>query len=419
NCRMLSRCLSRLSFSPLSPLSSLRTLNTYCIHPNEGLTAEQIEMQNTSRSFAMNEMRPHMVKWDAEESLPLDVLRKAGDLGFGALYCDVENGGSGGSRTDASVVFEQLAMGDSSLAAYISIHNMCAWMIDTYGSVELKAKHIPSLASFEQLASYCLTEPDSGSDAAALRTSAVKKGDYYVVNGSKAFISGAGQSSKYVVMMRHEGEPGPKGIFCLLVEDGMEGFSLGKKEKKLGWNCQPTRIINFEDCKVPISNQIGGDREGFNIAMAGINGGRLNIASCSLGAAQMSVDIAIDHLKVRKQFNQRLADMQWNQFKLAELATKISASRLMVRRAAQSMDENSPQKAAHCAMAKLFATENCFEVVSGAMQMLGGYGMLKDFPLQQFMRDCRVHQVIEGTNEIMRMVIARDLLTKPTALTDA
>ncbi|PIO76090.1 acyl-CoA dehydrogenase, middle domain protein [Teladorsagia circumcincta] len=292
-----------------------------------------------------------MAKWDKEEYFPVETMRHAGELGFGAIYCSDEFGGSGMSRLHASVIYEQLAAGCVSTATYMSIHNMCAWMIDTYGSKELREKHIPTMATFENLSSYCLTEPDSGrkclvnghadslfvptkycpgSDAASLRTTARREGDYYVVNGSKAFISGAGASKIYLVMVRHDGQPGAKGIFCLLIEDGMEGFSQAKKESKLGWNTQPTRIITFEDVKVPVTNQIGPDNYGFNIAMAGINGGRVNIASCSLGAAQQSLDLAIEHLKVRKQFGKRLSDFQWNQFKLAEMATKLHSSRSSV-----------------------------------------------------------------------------------------
>ncbi|KHJ97201.1 acyl-CoA dehydrogenase protein [Oesophagostomum dentatum] len=282
-------------------------------------------------------------------------------------------------------------------------------MIDTYGSKELREKHIPTLATFENLASYCLTEPNSGSDAASLRTTARREGDYYVVNGSKAFISGAGSSKVYVVMVRHDGQPGAKGIFCLLIEDGMEGFTQGKKEQKLGWNTQPTRILTFEDVKVPVTNQIGPDNYGFNIAMAGLNGGRINIASCSLGAAQQSLDLAIEHLKVRKQFGKHLSEFQWNQFKLAEMATKLQSSRLMVRDAAHQLDADSIHKASLCAMAKLHANrkllagENAsslivviilsvLQIVNQALQMFGGYGYLKDYPLQQYLRDLRVRK---------------------------
>ncbi|EYC35240.1 hypothetical protein Y032_1104g3610 [Ancylostoma ceylanicum] len=379
-----------------------------------GLDADVVEVQKVARDFARREMYPNMAKWDQEEYFPVEMMRHAGDLGFGAIYCQEDFGGCGLSRLHASVIFEQLAAGCVSTAAYMSIHNMCAWMIDTYGSEELREKHIPSMASFENLASYCLTEPNSGSDAASLRTTARREGDYYIVNGSKAFISGAGTSKNYVVMVRHDGQAGAKGIFCLLIEDGMEGFSQGKKEQKLGWNTQPTRILTFEDVKVPVKNQIGPDNYGFNIAMAGLNGGRVNIASCSLGAAQQSLDLAIDHVKVRKQFGKHLSDFQWNQFKLAEMATMVHSSRLMIRDAARHLDADSIHKASMCAMAKLHATENCSQVVNQALQMFGGYGYLKDYPLQQYLRDLRVHQILEGTNEMMRLIVGRDLLSNET-----
>ncbi|KHN83502.1 Isobutyryl-CoA dehydrogenase, mitochondrial [Toxocara canis] len=411
-----SRLIVRFSKNAVQLLN--RSAHSYCIDPSIGLNGEQIDMQKLARNFAKNEMYPKMATWDEQEKLPLDVLEKAGELGFGAIYCDAKFGGSGLSRLDASIIYEQLAAGCTSTAAYMSIHNMCAWMIDTYGSDELRERYIPELAAFKCLASYCLTEPDSGSDAAALRTNARREGDYYVVNGSKAFISGSGDAKVYLVMMRHEGQPGPKGIFCLaesyIVEKNTPGFHLGKKEKKLGWRSQPARIITFEDCCVPVSNQIGADDQGFNIAMAGINGGRVNVASCSLGAAQMSIDLAIEHLKVRKQFGKPLAQFQWNQFKLAEMATKLLTSRIIIREAAQHLQENSPHTAPLCAMAKFHATDNCFEVVNQSLQMFGGYGILVDYPMQQYLRDCRVHQIVEGTNEIMRMVIARDLLSNKT-----
>uniref|UniRef100_A0A914VR89 Isobutyryl-CoA dehydrogenase, mitochondrial n=1 Tax=Plectus sambesii TaxID=2011161 RepID=A0A914VR89_9BILA len=386
----------------------VRPNHTYCVDPSIGLSAEQKEIQNVARDFAKNEMYPHMAEWDQKEHLPRDVLEKAGEIGFGAIYCREDHGGSALSRVDASIIFEQLAAGCVSTAAYMSIHNMCAWMIDTYGTDEQRERYVPGMAAFKTLGSYCLTEPGSGSDAAALITTARKDGDHYVVNGSKAFISGSGDSGVYLVMLRQEKTSGPKGIFCLLMEDGMEGFSLGKKEKKLGWNSQPARMLTFEDCRVPISNRLGGENEGFNIAMAGINGGRVNIASCSLGAAQSSLDLAVDHMAVRKQFGKPLIDFQWNQFKLAEMATKIVTSRMIIRDAAEHLQQKSVHTAALCAMAKLHATDSCFEVVNQALQMFGGYGFLKDYPMQQYLRDIRGHQIVEGSNEVMRMIIARD-----------
>ena len=407
--------ISRIS--PSSILSSKAFIHNYVCDPSIGLTPEQKEIQQVAKEFARNELYPKMAEFDEKEKMPIEALKLAGEMGFGAIYCNEKYGGTSLSRFDAALIFEQLAAGDTSTAAYISIHNMVAWMIDTYGTEELRKKYIPQMAAFECLGSYCLTEPDSGSDAAALKTKAKRDGDHFIVNGSKAFISGSGDSGIYAVMLRHEGKPGPKGIFCLLIEDGVEGFHLGKKEKKLGWNSHPARIITFEDCRVPVSNMIGGENEGFNIAMNGINGGRLNIASCSLGAAQQSLDLAIEHLKIRKQFGKALSEFQWNQFKLAEMATQLVTSRLIVREAARHLTDNSEHKASMCAMAKLYATDTCFDIVNQALQMFGGYGILKDYPLQQYLRDCRVHQIIEGTNEIMRMLIARDVLTNQNTIT--
>ncbi|KAE9549830.1 hypothetical protein FO519_006964 [Halicephalobus sp. NKZ332] len=394
----------------------IASIHNYVCDPSIGLTSEQKEIQQVAKNFARNELYPKMAEYDLKEEMPKQALKLAGEIGFGAIYCNENYGGSGLTRFDAALIFEQLGAGDCSTAAYISIHNMVAWMINEYASEELKKKYIPGMSTFDTLGSYCLTEPGFGSDAAALRTSARKDGDHFIVNGSKAFISGSGESGVYLVMMRHEGQPGPKGIFCLLVEDGTPGLHLGKKEKKLGWNSHPARIITFEDCRVPISNMVGGPDQGFNIAMNGINGGRLNIASCSLGAAQQSLDLAIEHLKVRKQFGKTLAEFQWSQFKLAEMATKLVTSRLAVREAARHLTDNTEHKAAMCALAKLYATDTCFEIVNQALQMFGGYGILKDYPLQQYLRDTRVHQIIEGTNEIMRLVLARDLLTNANAL---
>ncbi|KAK6736908.1 hypothetical protein RB195_019541 [Necator americanus] len=407
------RTLLRFSRNALKVFDSQRG-HSYCVDPSMGLDADVVEVQKMANDFARKEMYPNMAKWDKEEHFPVDVMRHAGELGFGAIYCKEDYGGCGLSRLHAAVIYEQLAIGCVSTAAYMSIHNMAAWMLDTWGSEALREKHIPPLATFEHLASYCLTEPNSGSDAASIRTCARREGDYYVVNGSKAFISGAGSSDVYVVMLRHDGQPGAKGIFCLLIEDGMEGFSQGKKESKLGWNTQPTRILTFEDVKVPVTNQIGPDNYGFNMAMEGLNGGRVNIASCSLGAAQQCLDLAIAHLKVRKQFGKRLADFQWNQFKLAEMATKLHTSRLIVRDATRHLDAHSIHAPSLCAMAKLHATENCSQVVNQALQMFGGYGFLKDYPLQQYLRDIRVHEILEGTNEIMRLMIGRDLLSNET-----
>uniref|UniRef100_A0A669F415 short-chain 2-methylacyl-CoA dehydrogenase n=1 Tax=Oreochromis niloticus TaxID=8128 RepID=A0A669F415_ORENI len=366
---------------------------------SHGLTDEQKEFQKVAFDFAANEMAPHMAEWDQKEIFPVETMRKAAQLGFGGIYVQPDVGGSGLSRLDTSIIFEALSTGCVSTTAYISIHNMCAWMIDSYGNKEQREKFCPDLCSMEKFASYCLTEPGSGSDAASLLTSAQRKGDHYILNGSKAFISGGGDTDVYVVMCRTGGK-GPKGI------------SFGKKEKKVGWNSQPTRAVIFEDCAVPVANRLGEEGQGFNIAMKGLNGGRINIASCSLGAAHASVQLARDHLLVRKQFGETLSNNQFLQFKLAEMATKLVASRLLIREAAQALQEDRPDAVAICSMAKLFATDECFNICNQALQMHGGYGYLKDYAVQQFVRDIRVHQILEGTNEVMRMIISRNLLSE-------
>ncbi|XP_031615808.1 isobutyryl-CoA dehydrogenase, mitochondrial [Oreochromis aureus] len=382
-----------------------------CIDPSHGLTDEQKEFQKVAFDFAANEMAPHMAEWDQKEIFPVETMRKAAQLGFGGIYVQPDVGGSGLSRLDTSIIFEALSTGCVSTTAYISIHNMCAWMIDSYGNKEQREKFCPDLCSMERFASYCLTEPGSGSDAASLLTSAQRKGDHYILNGSKAFISGGGDTDVYVVMCRTGGK-GPKGISCLVVEKGTPGLSFGKKEKKVGWNSQPTRAVIFEDCLVPVANRLGEEGQGFNIAMKGLNGGRINIASCSLGAAHASVQLARDHLLVRKQFGETLSNNQFLQFKLAEMATKLVASRLLIREAAQALQENRSDAVAICSMAKLFATDECFNICNQALQMHGGYGYLKDYAVQQFVRDIRVHQILEGTNEVMRMIISRNLLSE-------
>ncbi|KAL3104790.1 hypothetical protein niasHT_023989 [Heterodera trifolii] len=415
---------SRLFSSPISSSVCRRSLRRigYCADPTIGLSSEQIEIQRMAKDFAKKELYPEMDKWDKLGQLPMDALRKAGELGFGAIYCADAYGGAGLSRSDAALVFEQLAAGCCSTAAYMAVHNMVPWMIDRFANEELKQRYIPELASFTKLASYCLTEPGSGSDSAALRTNARREGDHYIVNGSKAFISGSGVSSVYLVMMRHkDAPPGPKGIFALIMTPDMPGFQLGKDESKLGWCTQPTRILTFEDVKVPVSNQVGADDEGFTIAMEGLDGvvialshfvlGRVNIAACSLGAAQMSMDLAIEHTKVRQAFGKSIAQFQWTQFKLAEMATKLVTSRLLLREACHHLQEGTPNASAMSAMAKMYITDEAFTVINQALQMFGGYGILKDYALQQYLRDCRVHQIIEGTNEIMRLVVARNLLT--------
>ncbi|XP_056905343.1 isobutyryl-CoA dehydrogenase, mitochondrial [Takifugu flavidus] len=382
-----------------------------CIDPAHGLTDEQKEFQKVAFDFAANEMAPHMAEWDQKEVFPVETMRKAAQLGFGGIYVQPDVGGSGLSRLDTSVIFEALSTGCVSTTAYISIHNMCAWMIDTFGNAEQRERFCPDLCSMEKFASYCLTEPGSGSDAASLLTSAQPKGEHYILNGSKAFISGGGDTDVYVVMVRTGGK-GPRGISCLVVEKDTPGLSFGKKEKKVGWNSQPTRAVIFEDCAVPASNRLGEEGQGFSIAMKGLNGGRINIASCSLGAAHACVQLAKDHLLVRKQFGETLSNNQFLQFKLAEMATRLVASRLLVREAAKALQEGRSDAVSLCSMAKLFATDECFNICNQALQMHGGYGYLKDYAVQQFVRDSRVHQILEGTNEVMRMIISRNLLTE-------
>ncbi|XP_003968543.2 isobutyryl-CoA dehydrogenase, mitochondrial [Takifugu rubripes] len=382
-----------------------------CIDPAHGLTDEQKEFQKVAFDFAANEMAPHMAEWDQKEVFPVETMRKAAQLGFGGIYVQPDVGGSGLSRLDTSVIFEALSTGCVSTTAYISIHNMCAWMIDTFGNAEQRERFCPDLCSMEKFASYCLTEPGSGSDAASLLTSAQPKGEHYILNGSKAFISGGGDTDVYVVMVRTGGK-GARGISCLVVEKDTPGLSFGKKEKKVGWNSQPTRAVIFEDCAVPASNRLGEEGQGFSIAMKGLNGGRINIASCSLGAAHACVQLAKDHLLVRKQFGETLSNNQFLQFKLAEMATRLVASRLLVREAAKALQEGRSDAVSLCSMAKLFATDECFNICNQALQMHGGYGYLKDYAVQQFVRDSRVHQILEGTNEVMRMIISRNLLTE-------
>jgi alkylation response protein AidB-like acyl-CoA dehydrogenase len=335
-------------------------------------------------------------------------MRKAAQLGFAGLYVAEDVGGSGLTRLDAALIFEALAYGDVATAAFLSIHNMCSWMIDKFGSDALRQTYLPRMTSMELVASYCLTEPSSGSDAASLRTTARRDGEHYVLNGAKAFISGAGASDVYVVMAR-TGGAGPKGISTFVVEKGTPGLSFGAKERKLGWNAQPTAQVNFDDVRVPAENRVGGEGEGFRFAMAGLDGGRLNIAACSLGGAGLALDTAKAYLETRQQFGGPLKDQQALQFRIADMATELEAARLMVRNAAFALDHRSPEATKLCAMAKRFATDAGFRVANDALQLHGGYGYLKDFPLERIVRDLRVHQILEGTNEIMRVIVAREL----------
>ncbi len=373
------------------------------------LTEDQRAFQATARQFAREAMAPNARDWDENSTFPVPELRQAAALGFGGIYVKDDVGGSGLSRLDATIIFEELAQGCTSTAAYISIHNMAAWMIDAFGGDQQRQKFLPKLCTMEHFASYCLTEPDAGSDAAALKTKAVREGDHYVLNGSKAFISGGGVSDIYVCMVR-TGGAGPKGISCIVVEKGTPGLSYGAQEKKLGWKSQPTAMVNFEDCRVPAENLIGNEGDGFKIAMAGLDGGRLNIAACSIGGAQFCLDRTIEYMRERKQFGSRLSDFQALRFRIADYATELEASRLMVRRAAVAVGAREPGGTRLAAMAKRLATDAGFEVVNGCLQLHGGYGYLRDHPIERVLRDVRVHQILEGTNEVMRLIVSRDML---------
>jgi alkylation response protein AidB-like acyl-CoA dehydrogenase len=373
------------------------------------LSDEQRAFQDTAREFARDEWLPYAPGWDEREEFPEEALRKAATLGFAGIYVGDKFGGSGLSRLDATIIFEELATACVSTAAYLSIHNMAAWMIDRFGNEAQRSRFLPKLMSMEHFASYCLTEPGSGSDAAALTTRARRDGENYVLDGAKAFISGGGRSDLYVTMVR-TGETGSRGISCLVVENGTKGLSFGKQEKKLGWHTQPTAMVNFENCRVPVANRLGAEGEGFSIAMMGLDGGRLNIGACSLGGARASMEAARQYMLERRQFGQRLADFQALQFKLADMATELDAARLMLRRAAASLDKGDPDATLHCAMAKRLATDAGFRIADEALQLHGGYGYLRDFPIERYLRDVRVHQILEGTNEIMRVIIARRLL---------
>lgn len=374
-----------------------------------GLSEEQLAYRNAAREFAQAELAPHAARWDAEAIFPREAIAKAGELGFCGLYVDPAFGGSGLSRLDAAIVFEELAAADPSTAAFISIHNMAASMLAAYGRPELRDTWASPLAAGAKLASYCLTEPGSGSDAASLKTRAVREGDAYVLDGGKAFISGAGATDILIVMAR-TGDEGPRGISALAVPADAPGISYGRKEDKLGWNSQPTRAISFEGVRVPAANLLGNEGEGFRIAMKGLDGGRLNIAACSLGAAQAALDAARRYMGERRQFGQRLADFQALQFKLADMAIQLVAARQMVHTAAAKLDAASADATVWCAMAKRFATDAGFAVCNDALQLHGGYGYIREYPIERLLRDSRVHQILEGTNEIMRVIVARHLL---------
>lgn len=373
------------------------------------LSEDQRAFQATARQFARDAMMPHARDWDENETFPVDTLRQAAALGFGGIYVKDDVGGSDLSRLDATIIFEELAQGCTSTAAYISIHNMAAWMIDGFAGKPQRKRFLPKLCSMQHFASYCLTEPGAGSDAASLSTKARRDGDHYVLDGAKAFISGGGVSNIYVCMVR-TGEAGPNGISCIVVDKGTPGLSYGAQEKKLGWKSQPTSMVMFENCRVPADNLIGKEGQGFKIAMAGLDGGRLNIAACSIGGAQFCLDRTVEYMRERKQFGSRLSDFQALRFKIADYATELEAARLMVRRAAVAVSAGEPGATRLAAMAKRFATDIGFEAVNGCLQLHGGYGYLRDHPIERVMRDVRVHQILEGTNEVMRLIVSRDLL---------
>ena len=373
------------------------------------LTDDQRAIQDAARQFADAELAPHSAEWDETKHFPVDVMKHAAEMGFCGIYTGDEHGGMALGRVEAALIFEELSRGDVSTAAFISIHNMATWMIDKFGSDDLRGRYVPPLVSMDLIASYCLTEPGSGSDAAAMRTSAKRDGDHWVLNGSKAFISGAGTSDVYVVMAR-TGEAGPKGISAFVVDKDAPGLSFGAQEKKMGWNSQPTAIVAFDECRIPAANLLGKEGDGFRYAMMGLDGGRLNIAACSLGGARQALEASLAYVTSRKQFGKALAEFQNTQFKLADMATQLEAARLMVLSGAWAIDINHPEKTKWCAMAKRLATDACFQIADEALQLHGGYGYLKDYPLERIVRDLRVHRILEGTNEIMRVITAREMM---------
>jgi alkylation response protein AidB-like acyl-CoA dehydrogenase len=373
------------------------------------LSEDHIAVRDMAREFAADRMAPHAVEWDEKRHFPIDVMREAAALGMGGIYVRDDVGGSGMTRLDAALIFEALATGCPTVSAFISIHNMAAWMIDRFGTDEQRARWLPGLCTMDLIASYCLTEPGAGSDAAALKTRARLDGDDYVLDGVKQFISGAGVSDVYVVMVR-TGEGGAGGISTIVVEKGTPGLSFGANEKKMGWNAQPTRQVIFENCRVPVANRIGPEGIGFKIAMAGLDGGRLNISACSLGGAQAALDKSVAYMAERTAFGKRLHDFQALQFKLADMATELEAARTFLWRAAAALDAKDPQATQLCAMAKRFGTDVGFQVANDALQLHGGYGYLADYGIEKIVRDLRVHQILEGTNEIMRLIIARGLV---------
>jgi alkylation response protein AidB-like acyl-CoA dehydrogenase len=373
------------------------------------LTDDQIAIQDMARKFTADQITPNAAKWDEEQHFPRDVVRQAGELGFGAIYISEEMGGINLGRLESALIFEALSYGCPSTAAFISVHNMASWLIDKFGGDEIRQRYLPQMVGMEKLGSYCLTEPSSGSDAAALKTTARLEGDHYVVNGTKQFITGGGVNDFYVTMVRTS-DNGAKGISCLVIEKDQLGVSFGAKEKKLGWNSSPTAQVSFDNVIVPVENRVGAEGDGFKFAMAGLDGGRLNIGACSLGGAQRCLDEAVAYVKDRQQFGTRIADFQNTQFTLADMATDLEAARALLYLAAAKVTAGAPDKTRFAAMAKKLASDNGSQIVDQALQLFGGYGYLRDYPIERFWRDLRVHRILEGTNEVMRMIIGRDLL---------
>ncbi|WP_315770920.1 MULTISPECIES: isobutyryl-CoA dehydrogenase [unclassified Bradyrhizobium] len=373
------------------------------------LDEDQIAVRDMARAFAAEKIAPHALRWDEEKHFPVDVMREAAGLGMGGIYIRDDVGGSGLSRLDAALIFEALATGCPTVSAFISIHNMASWMIDTFGTEAQRQAYLPKLCAMDLIASYCLTEPGAGSDAAALRTRAVREGDDYILNGQKQFISGAGATDILVAMVR-TGADGPGGISTLVIDANTPGVSFGANERKMGWNAQPTRAVIFENARVPVANRLGEEGIGFKIAMAGLDGGRLNIAACSLGGAQAALDKTLAYTKERKAFGKRLDEFQALQFRIADMAIELEAARTFVWRAAAALDRKDADATMLCAMAKRFGTDVGFEVANQALQLHGGYGYLSEYGIEKIVRDLRVHQILEGTNEIMRLIVSRKLI---------
>ena len=373
------------------------------------LSEEQVLIQDTARRYALDQLAPNSAKWDQDKHFPVDVIRGCAGLGFAGIYVGEALGGTGLTRLDAALIFEQLSYGDVSTAAFISIHNMATWMIDRFGDEALRTRFVPAMTSMELMASYCLTEPGSGSDAAAMKTTAKRDGDSYVLSGSKQFISGAGASDVYVLMAR-TGGPGAKGVSAFVIPKDTDGLSFGSNEQKMGWNSQPTRQLILDEARIPAENRIGEEGDGFKFAMAGLDGGRLNIAACSLGGAQRALDKALAYAKEREQFGQPISAFQAIQFKLADMETELQAARVLLYEAAAKLDAKAPDATRWCAMAKRFVTDTGSKVANEALQIHGGYGYLSEYGVEQIVRDLRVHQILEGTNEIMRVIISRDML---------